>query len=58
MRLFEVLDTWFSAGLAGSGSHDYRTADLFVPETRSFVLGDPPLRSEALYRYSWPLGIC
>lgn len=26
---FEVLDTWFSTGLAGSGSCDYRTADLF-----------------------------
>jgi alkylation response protein AidB-like acyl-CoA dehydrogenase len=49
---FDVLDTWFSTGLAGSGSHDYRTADLFVPEAHSFALDDPPLRTEPLYRYS------
>jgi alkylation response protein AidB-like acyl-CoA dehydrogenase len=31
---FEILDTWNVSGLAGSGSHDVRVVDAFVPETR------------------------
>lgn len=38
---FEVLDTWHTTGLAGSGSRDYRAKDLFVPEEHSFSLGSP-----------------
>jgi alkylation response protein AidB-like acyl-CoA dehydrogenase len=49
---FEILDTWRSTGLAGSGSHDYRTADLFVPEAHTFVLEDPPRDSGPLYCYA------
>jgi alkylation response protein AidB-like acyl-CoA dehydrogenase len=48
---FEVLDTWHTTGLAGSGSHDYATADLFVPEERTFSLFDPARRSEPLYAF-------
>jgi alkylation response protein AidB-like acyl-CoA dehydrogenase len=49
---FEVLDTWHSTGLAGSGSNDYRTEGLFVPEAHTFSLDDPPKRTEPLYCYS------
>ena len=49
---FEILDTWRSTGLAGSGSHDYRTADLFVPSAHTFALEDPPRRPEPLYCYT------
>jgi alkylation response protein AidB-like acyl-CoA dehydrogenase len=49
---FEVLDTWYTTGLAGSGSHDYTTQDLFVPAERSFSLMEPVRRSEALYRFN------
>jgi alkylation response protein AidB-like acyl-CoA dehydrogenase len=49
---FEVLDTWHSTGLAGSGSNDYRTNDLFVPEAHTFALADESRRPEPLYRYS------
>jgi alkylation response protein AidB-like acyl-CoA dehydrogenase len=49
---FEVLDTWHSTGLAGSGSHDYRTTDLFVPAAHTFSLQDQSTRPEPLYRYS------
>lgn len=35
---FEVEDTWHSIGLAGSGSHHYKTRDLFVPERHTFSL--------------------
>jgi len=49
---FEILDTWRSTGLAGSGSNDYRTRDLFVPAAHTFALDDPPQRTEPLYCYS------
>ncbi len=46
----EVIDTWTSTGLRGTGSHDYTAADVFVPAERTFdVLRSPILRSEPLY---------
>jgi alkylation response protein AidB-like acyl-CoA dehydrogenase len=47
---FEILDTWHVTGLRGSGSHDYRCRDLFVPEERSFSLLEPPRREGVLWR--------
>lgn len=47
----EILDTWYTTGLAGSGSNDYRVTDAFVPEAHSFNVLDAPKRSEPLYRY-------
>jgi alkylation response protein AidB-like acyl-CoA dehydrogenase len=39
----EILDTWHTAGLRGTGSHDWRVTDIFVPEERSFpILRDGP----------------
>jgi indole-3-acetate monooxygenase len=42
MRIFwlpasqgKVLDTWYSTGLRGSGSHDVALNDIFVPEART-----------------------
>jgi indole-3-acetate monooxygenase len=49
---FEILDTWHSTGLAGSGSNDYRTKDLFVPDAHTFSLDDESARRDPLYRYS------
>ena len=48
---FEVIDTWHSTGLAGSGSNDYRTTDLFVPAAHTFSLQEQSARPEPLYRY-------
>ncbi|MEE9416095.1 MAG: acyl-CoA dehydrogenase family protein [Acidimicrobiales bacterium] len=47
----EILDTWYTTGLAGSGSNDYRVVDAFVPEELTFHVLDPPVRSEPLYQY-------
>jgi alkylation response protein AidB-like acyl-CoA dehydrogenase len=48
---FDILDTWYTAGLAGSGSNDYTTTDLFVPAEHSFSFYDSPRRSEPLYAF-------
>jgi alkylation response protein AidB-like acyl-CoA dehydrogenase len=47
----EILDTWRTTGLAGSGSHDYRAQDVFVPAERTFDVLSPPRRSGPLYGY-------
>ncbi|HLX37882.1 MAG TPA: acyl-CoA dehydrogenase family protein, partial [Candidatus Binataceae bacterium] len=47
----EVLDTWHTTGMRGTGSHDFRAQDLFVPEEHSFRFGGPIRREGALYRH-------
>ncbi|WP_327233679.1 acyl-CoA dehydrogenase family protein [Streptomyces sp. NBC_01317] len=42
---FEVIDTWHTTGLAGSGSRDYQADNLFVPENHSFSLSQPRTHS-------------
>jgi alkylation response protein AidB-like acyl-CoA dehydrogenase len=37
----EVLDTWTTNGLRGSGSHDWTVKDRFIPEERTFNLAAP-----------------
>jgi alkylation response protein AidB-like acyl-CoA dehydrogenase len=49
---FQVLDTWYTTGLAGSGSNDYTTQDLFVPAEHSFSLLEPVRRTEPLYQFN------
>jgi alkylation response protein AidB-like acyl-CoA dehydrogenase len=46
---FEVEDTWYSNGLAGSGSHHYKARDLFIPERHAFTLAGPSRISGPLY---------
>ncbi len=47
----EILDTWHTSGLRGTGSHDVRAEDLFVPQERTLSLLDPPTSDAALYRF-------
>ena len=39
----EIIDTWEVSGLCGTGSHDYRVADLFVPASHTMGFNDPSL---------------
>jgi alkylation response protein AidB-like acyl-CoA dehydrogenase len=47
---WQIEDTWFATGLAGSGSHHYRAQDLFVPGGHVLDLTAPSGRDEPLYR--------
>ena len=47
----EILDTWYTTGLRGSGSNDIAVKDLFVPEERSCVVWPAAQRKEPLYIY-------
>jgi indole-3-acetate monooxygenase len=50
----QILDTWYTLGMRGTGSADFRATNVFVPERRSCLLGpfDHPGRAFAgpLYR--------
>lgn len=46
---FAIEDTWYSNGLAGTGSHHYSTKDLFVPEHHAFTLAGPAKIDSPLY---------
>jgi indole-3-acetate monooxygenase len=48
----ELLDTWFTVGLRGSGSTDYRVGEAFVPEGRWIELASQqPVADGPLYRF-------
>jgi indole-3-acetate monooxygenase len=49
----EILDTWYTTGLRGTGSNDLAVRDVFVPEEHTFSFQDPQLvkRSGPLYAF-------
>ncbi len=47
----EILDTWHTSGLRGTGSHDAVADEVFVPEHRTFSLLEPPTSDVPLYRF-------
>lgn len=51
---FEILDTWHTTGLAGSGSHDYQVSDAFVPAEQTFRFSDLRERRRDGTLYAWP----
>lgn len=51
---FEILDTWYTGGMCGSGSHDVRVDDVFIPDERLIApLGGVKHESPLL---NFPLG--
>ncbi len=55
----EVIDTWHSTGLAGSGSCDYTITDVFVPEERTLTFatvrnGEGPLSQPEVHMRNMP----
>jgi indole-3-acetate monooxygenase len=47
----DIVDTWHSLGLRGTGSHDSVAEDLFVPAARVFSLFEGPALDRPLYRF-------
>ncbi len=57
----EVVDTWHTAGMRGTGSHDLVITDALVPEHRLVAVADiyggtaPGAREHGVPTYRWPL---
>lgn len=57
----EVVDTWHTAGMRGTGSHDLVVDDVFVPEHRLVAVADiyggtaPGAREHGVPTYRWPM---
>jgi len=47
----QILDTWRTTGLAGTGSHDFVVEDVFVPFEESWSFAERPQCSGVLYRF-------
>ncbi len=50
----EILDTWHTTGLRGTGSNDVAVHDQFVEEAHSFSFQDPELIKRAGPLYAYP----
>jgi alkylation response protein AidB-like acyl-CoA dehydrogenase len=50
----QILDTWTTTGLRGSGSHDFAAEDVFVPAEQTFnARTSPILREGPLYAHAF-----
>jgi alkylation response protein AidB-like acyl-CoA dehydrogenase len=47
----QVLDTWHTLGLRGTGSHDAVAEEVFIPDTRVLSIFDGPVIDRPLYRF-------
>jgi len=51
----EILDTWYTTGLRGTGSHDIAIHDVFIPAERTWSFQDPNLVKRQGPLYAFPL---
>ncbi len=59
----EILDTWDSSGLRGTGSHDFQVKNAFVPQDRALaIVPTLPVVETPLYRFPLigllAIGVC
>jgi alkylation response protein AidB-like acyl-CoA dehydrogenase len=54
MSQCEILDTWYTTGLRGTGSNDLRLTDVFVPAEQTFSFQDPRLVKRSGQLYAFP----
>jgi indole-3-acetate monooxygenase len=47
----QILDTWHTLGLRGTGSHDTVAEEVFVPDNRVLSIFDGPVIDRPLYRF-------
>jgi indole-3-acetate monooxygenase len=47
----QILDTWHTLGLRGTGSHDTLAEEVFVPDNRVLSIFDGPVIDRPLYRF-------
>lgn len=47
----QILDTWHTLGLRGTGSHDTVADEIFVPDERVLSIFDGPVIDRPLYRF-------
>ncbi len=50
----EILDTWYTTGLRGTGSNDLAVHDIFAPEEHTFSFQDPHLVKREGPLYAFP----
>jgi indole-3-acetate monooxygenase len=51
---YEILDTWYTTGLCGTGSNDVAVHDVFVEKERTFSFQDPSIVQRAGPLYAFP----
>ena len=54
----KLIDVWDVNGLKGTGSFSFEIEDLYVPEEKSFVEGQPPIQGGPLYLIPKTLLFC
>ncbi len=47
---FEILDTWYTMGLKGTGSTDYEAHSVFIPREHTFAFSDQAPRAGSIWK--------